>query len=61
MSEDLIGVFKELFLDDENINKIGEKAFFDFMKRANKDLNSYQRYILVLTAVEMIKKGDSHE
>ena len=37
-------LFKELFIDDENISTIGEKDFSEFIKRVNRHLSSNQRF-----------------
>lgn len=34
---------------------VGEKEFFDFMKRANRDLTSHERAIVMEITVLMIK------
>lgn len=37
-------LFKELFIDDENISTIGERDFSEFIKRVNRHLSSSQRF-----------------
>ena len=39
-----IKLFKELFINDENISTIGERDFSEFIKRINRHLSSSQRF-----------------
>ncbi len=39
-----IKIFKELFIDKEDISTIGERDFSEFIKRINRHLNSEDRY-----------------
>ena len=34
---------------------VGEKEFFEFMKRANRDLNGSQRHTLMMYALDALK------
>ena len=58
---DYIKIYKELFIDHKDIEKIGEKDFYQFIKRANRDLSPQARYIIVRIAIEMITKGGRDE
>ena len=44
-----------------DIERIGEKDFYQFIKRANRDLSPQARYIIVRIAIEMITKGGRDE
>ena len=37
---------------------VGEKDFFEFIKRANRDLSPKQRHIILNTAIQMIREGE---
>ena len=39
-----IKLFKELFIDKEDISTIGERDFSEFIKRVNRHLTSEDRY-----------------
>ena len=54
--EEFIAMFEQ-FYDTEGYSQelMDEKNFFNFMKRANRDLTSKQRWILVKIAVELIR------
>ena len=62
--EDMVLFFEQMFntegysKDGEYNDWISEKDFFEFMKRANRDLTPHQRYVILNTAIQMIKKGE---
>ena len=54
-TKDFILLFDQVW---SNEDIVGEKDFFEFMKRANRDLTPHQRYVILNTAIQMIKKGE---
>ena len=66
--KEFIAMFEQ-FYDTEGYSQklMDEENFFNFMKRANRDLTSRQRWILVKIAVELIRgeniknKGDNND
>ena len=57
-TEDVILLFEQLFTDED---VVGEKDFFEFMKRANRDLTPSQRYDILNRTINMIRKGENDE
>ncbi len=51
---EIVALFDNVLAKD---NRIGEKEFFDFMKRANRDLTSEQRFIILTITINAIRKG----
>ena len=37
---------------------IGEKEFFDLMKRANRDLNNHERWMIWIVTKRLLKEGN---
>lgn len=58
-TEDVILLFDQLYPHEEDA--IGEKDFFEFMKRANRDLTPHQRHVILTTTINAIRKGETHE
>ena len=58
-TEDVILLFEQLYPHDEDV--VGEKDFFEFMKRANRDLTAHQRYRILNKTINMIGKGESND
>ena len=53
-TEEYIMFFEEMYPKDED--KVGEREFFEFMKRANRDLTSHQRYRILNKTINMIRR-----
>ena len=56
-TDELIGMFDNVLSKND---RIGEKEFFEFMKRANRDLTSEQRFVVLtitINAIRVAKKG----
>ena len=53
--KDVVLLFDQVFSKDDII---GEKDFFEFMKRANRDLTGNQRYNLLNLTIELVRKGE---
>ncbi len=51
---EIVALFDNVLAKD---NRIGEKEFFDFMKRANRDLTSEQRFTILTITINAIRKG----
>ena len=51
---EIVALFDNVLAKDD---RIGEKEFFDFMKRANRDLTSEQRFIILTITINAIRKG----
>ena len=60
-TEDMILLFDQLYPGGETEDAIGEKDFFEFMKRANRDLTPHQRHVILTTTINAIRKGENHE
>ena len=60
-TEDVILLFDQLYPGGETEDAIGEKDFFEFMKRANRDLTAHQRYRILNKTINMIRKGESND
>ena len=54
-TEDVVLLFEQLFTDED---VVGEKDFFEFMKRANRDLTAHQRHVILTTTINAIRKGE---
>ena len=54
-TEDVILLFEQLYTDED---VVGEKDFFEFMKRANRDLTAHQRFVILTTTINAIRKGE---
>ena len=57
-TEDVILLFDQLFTDEDII---GEKDFFEFIKRANRDLTSYQRHVILTLTINGLREGESND
>ena len=58
-TKDFTLLFEQLFnTEGYSQEYVGEKDFFEFIKRANRDLSPKQRYVILNTAIQMIKKGE---
>ena len=56
-TDELIAMFDNVLSKND---RIGEKEFFEFMKRANRDLTSEQRFVVLtitINAIRVAKKG----
>ena len=57
--DDVILLFEQMFnTEGYSQEYIGEKDFFEFIKRANRDLSPKQRHIILNTAIQMIREGE---
>ena len=54
-TEDVVFLFEQLYSDTDTI---GEKDFFEFMKRANRDLTAHQRFVVLTTTINAIRNGE---
>ena len=54
--KDVILLFEQVFSNDDTI---GEKDFFEFMKRANRDLTAHQRHVILTITINAIREGES--
>ncbi|QDP57658.1 MAG: hypothetical protein Unbinned3338contig1000_34 [Prokaryotic dsDNA virus sp.] len=50
--EDVVLLFDQVFGKDDIV---GEKDFFEFMKRANRDLTAKQRYIILRITINALR------
>ena len=55
LTEDVVLLYEQVFSKDDTI---GEKDFFEFMKRANRDLTAHQRFVILTTTINAIRKGE---
>ena len=53
-TNEIVALFDNVLAKDD---RIGEKEFFDFMKRANRDLTSEQRFVILTITINAIRKG----
>ena len=53
--KDVILLFDQVLANDDTC---GEKDFFEFMKRANRDLTPHQRQAILTITIDAIRKGD---
>ena len=53
--EDVVLLYEQLY---SNTDVVGEKDFFEFMKRANRDLTRKQRHIILTKTITMIREGE---
>jgi hypothetical protein len=51
---EIVALFDNVLAKDD---RIGEKQFFDFMKIANRDLTSEQRFVILTITINAIRKG----
>ena len=56
MCYDCLDGVKEEF-EDEPLSIVGEVEFFDFMKKSNRHLNGYQRFIAINLVKTWLKGG----
>ena len=57
LTEDVVLLYDQLFTDEDIV---GEKDFFEFMKRANRDLTPHQRHVILTITVNAIRRGESN-
>ena len=55
LTEDVVLLYEQVFSKDDTI---GEKDFFEFMKRANRDLTRHQRFVILTTTINAIRNGE---
>jgi len=53
-TKELVALFDNVLAKDD---RIGEKEFFEFMKRANRDLTSEQRFVILTITINAIREG----
>ena len=53
-TDELIAMFDNVLSKDD---RVGEKEFFEFMKRANRDLTAQQRFVILTITINAIRKG----
>ena len=53
--KDVVLLFDQIFSKDDII---GEKDFFEFMKRANRDLTAHQRHVVLTITINALR-GDN--
>tara|TARA_Y100000310_G_C20289251_1_gene626410 strand:- start:294 stop:479 length:186 start_codon:yes stop_codon:yes gene_type:complete len=53
--KDVILLFDQVLSNDDIC---GEKDFFEFMKRANRDLTPHQRHVILTITINAIRKGE---
>ena len=53
-TDELIAMFDNVLSKDD---RMGEKEFFEFMKRANRDLTSEQRFVILTITINAIREG----
>ena len=53
-TEEVVAFFDNVLAKDETI---GEKEFFEFMKRANRDLTPEQRFVVLTITINAIRRG----
>lgn len=53
-TDELIAMFDNVLSKDD---RIGEKEFFEFMKRANRDLTPEQRFVILTITINAIRRG----
>ena len=58
LTEDVVLLYEQVFSKDDTI---GEKDFFEFMKRANRDLTTHQRHVILTITINAIRNGESNE
>tara|TARA_R100001163_G_scaffold50725_1_gene38155 strand:- start:387 stop:602 length:216 start_codon:yes stop_codon:yes gene_type:complete len=51
---DVVDIFERVWAHDDTM---GEKDFFEFMKRANRDLTRHQRHVIVTITINAIRGG----
>ena len=55
--EDVVLLYEQLY---SNTDVVGEKDFFEFMKRANRDLTKNQRQVVLNLTIHLIKEGEDN-
>ncbi len=53
-TKEVVAFFDNVLSKDDTI---GEKQFFEFMKRANRDLTAQQRFVILTITINAIRKG----
>ena len=54
-TKDYVLLYNQLY-GDENTFTVGEKDFFEFVKRANRDLTAKERYEILTETINKIKQ-----
>ena len=57
-TKDVVLLYDQVFSKDD---VVGEKDFFEFMKRANRDLTSHQRHVILTITINGIREGESDD
>ena len=56
--KDVILLFDQVLVNDDIC---GEKDFFEFMKRANRDLTPHQRQVILTITINALRGGQENE
>ena len=56
--KDVILLFDQVLANDDIC---GEKDFFEFMKRANRDLTPHQRQVVLTITINALRGGQENE
>ena len=56
--KDVILLFDQVLANDDIC---GEKDFFEFMKRANRDLTPHQRQVILTITINALRGGQENE
>ena len=62
--KDVILLYDQIYASEGLANesdKIGEKDFFEFMKRANRDLTPHQRQVVLTITINALRGGQENE
>ena len=60
-TEDYIILYDQLFnTEGYSQDYVGEKDFFEFMKRANRDLTPHQRFVVLTITINAIREGEDN-
>ena len=57
-TKDVVLLYDQVFSKDD---VVGEKDFFEFMKRANRDLTPHQRHVILTITINVIREGESDD
>ena len=57
-TKDVVLLYDQVFSKDD---VVGEKDFFEFMKRANRDLTPHQRHVILTITINGIREGESDD
>jgi hypothetical protein len=53
-TKEVVAFFDNVLSKDD---MIGEKEFFEFIKRANRDLTAQQRFVILTITINAMRKG----